>query len=152
MLLLSSLPKIRQPYDFLGNVYGYELVGAKLGMLVAIALPWLELVLGLCLISGLFLSGALLGCIILMGTFVFVQSFALHRGLAISCGCFQTGGTDMIGYGTLIRTVLLLMAAVLGYVLLLSRSRVTPQQSEPPKQGMQAGESTSRLGVASGPP
>jgi hypothetical protein len=39
MLLWSSLPKIRQPYDFLGSVYGYELVGAKLGIFVAMTIP-----------------------------------------------------------------------------------------------------------------
>ena len=39
MFLWSSLPKIRQPYDFLSSVYSYELVGPKLGMFVAMTLP-----------------------------------------------------------------------------------------------------------------
>ena len=39
MFLMSALPKIRQPYDFLGDVYGYEIVGPKLGMLIAMKLP-----------------------------------------------------------------------------------------------------------------
>lgn len=119
LLLWSSLSKIRQPYGFLGNVYEYELVGAKLGMLVAMTLPWLELVLGLCLISDLFVNGALLGGVILMVVFSFAQASALWRGLPITCGCFNPSSTELIGYISLIRTVLLAVAAVLGYVLLL---------------------------------
>ena len=46
MFILSSVPKIRQPYAFLGSVYGYELVGAKVGVLVAMVLPWVELGFG----------------------------------------------------------------------------------------------------------
>jgi uncharacterized membrane protein YphA (DoxX/SURF4 family) len=126
-LLWSSLPKIRQPYTFLGNVYEYELIGAKLGMLVAMTLPWLELLLGLCLISGLFVSGALLGAVVLMGVFSLAQASALWRGLAITCGCFNPFGTEPIGYTTLIRTSLLAVAATLGYALVLFRTRGMPQ-------------------------
>ncbi len=60
LFIYGSLPKIRQPYDFLSNVYGYELVGPKLGMLIAMVLPWLELFTGICLVGGIFISGALL--------------------------------------------------------------------------------------------
>lgn len=31
MFIASSLPKIRLPYAFLSDVYGYELVGPKMG-------------------------------------------------------------------------------------------------------------------------
>ncbi|MFH1616423.1 MAG: MauE/DoxX family redox-associated membrane protein [Planctomycetota bacterium] len=50
MFIYSSLPKIRQPYDFLASVYSYELVGPKVGMFVAMTLPFLELIVGICLI------------------------------------------------------------------------------------------------------
>jgi len=39
MFLYSSLPKIRQPYDFLASVYKYELVSPKLGLLIAMVPP-----------------------------------------------------------------------------------------------------------------
>ena len=39
MFLMSALPKIRQPYDFLGDIYGYGIVGPKLGVLVAMTMP-----------------------------------------------------------------------------------------------------------------
>jgi len=86
-------------------------------------LPWMELLLGLCLISGLFVSGALLGGIILMGVFTFAQASAISRGLAISCGCFNTSNAGLISYATLIRTILLLLVAAVGYVLVLLQAR-----------------------------
>ena len=119
LFLWSSLPKIRQPYDFLSNVYEYELVGAKLGMLTAMVLPWLELLLGICLLGGICAGDALLASTTLAAVFVFAQASALYRGLEISCGCFSTSGSGFVNYATLIRTCLILLAAVTGYMCLL---------------------------------
>lgn len=46
IFIAGSIAKLRQPYDFLGSVYNYELVGPGLGAVVAIVLPWLELFVG----------------------------------------------------------------------------------------------------------
>jgi hypothetical protein len=114
ILLASALPKIFHPYHFLGNVYEYELVGPRLGTAVAIVLPWLELILGVCLVGGICLGGALLTASGLMAVFMFAQASAIHRRLAISCGCFGAG--EAVGYGSMIRTALLLLTAVMAYV------------------------------------
>ena len=119
MFLWSSLPKIRQPYDFLSSVYSYELVGPKLGMLVAMTLPWLELLVGICLIGGVFVSGALLASAGLGAMFAFVVGSALHRGLDISCGCFSTSAGDKISYMTLIRAIGILLLSGLSYLAVL---------------------------------
>lgn len=113
----SGLAKIRQPYDFLSNVYDYELVGAKLGLLVAVVLPWLEVLVGAALLIGLFAGGGMLGAFFLCALFVGVQSSALARGLTIACGCFSATSAGLISYTTLIRTSLLLLAsgAILGW-------------------------------------
>jgi hypothetical protein len=105
-----------QPYDLLSGVYGYELVGPKAGMLVAMTLPWLELFVGICLIGGIFVSGALLVSIAMGAMFTFGLAIALYRGLDISCGCFGTSTADVITYGTLIRAVIIMVASLLAYV------------------------------------
>ena len=124
MFLWSSLPKIRQPYDFLSAVYSYELVGPKLGMLVAMTLPWMELLVGICLVGGIFVSGALLAGAALGALFTFVLASALYRGLEISCGCFSSSGTGQIGYLTFLRAVAITLcsaAAYAGVLFLQSR-------------------------------
>lgn len=115
MFIISSLPKIRQPYDFLSSVYGYELVGPKAGVFVAMLLPWTELLVGICLVGGVFVSGALLASVVMGMMFTFVIASALYRGLDISCGCFSTSSAGKISYATLVRACLILVLSTLAY-------------------------------------
>jgi uncharacterized membrane protein YphA (DoxX/SURF4 family) len=116
VFLYGSLPKIRQPYDFLSSVYNYELVGPKLGVLVAMVLPWAELFVGICLIGGIFVSGALLVSIALGAIFSFAIASALYRGLNISCGCFSASSTEQIGYITLVRALVIMIISAVAYL------------------------------------
>jgi uncharacterized membrane protein YphA (DoxX/SURF4 family) len=115
MFVMSSVPKIQRPYDFLSSVYGYELVGPKLGVLVAIVLPWLELFVGVCLLDGVFVGGALLASIGMGVLFAFVLGSALWRHLDISCGCFSTAASGKISYLTFIRAAVIAVVSAAGY-------------------------------------
>lgn len=126
IFILSSIPKIKQPYDFLASVYNFELVGPKLGMMVAMTLPWLELFAGICLIGGIFVSGAFLVCSAMGAMFVYVIISALVQGLEISCGCFGASSTDTVNYNTLIRAGAILIFAIAGYLMLIFR-RIKPE-------------------------
>ena len=117
MFIYSSLPKIRQPYDFLSDIYSYELVGPKLGMFVAMVIPWAELLVGICLVGGIFIGGALLMSIALGAMFSFVLGWAIHMGLNISCGCFGSSSTDMIDYSTLIRAIAITLLSATAYLI-----------------------------------
>ena len=117
LFLYSGLPKIRQPYDFLSSVYNYELVGPKFGILVAMVLPWLELLVGICLVGGIFVSGALLVSMVMGAMFAFAIASALYRGLNISCGCFSTSSAEQIGYTTLMRACGILLLSIAAYVV-----------------------------------
>lgn len=121
MFIWSSLYKIRQPYDFLANVYEYELVGPKLGMITAMTLPWLELLVGICLVGGIFVGGALLVSAGMAAMFTFVLSSALYRGLDISCGCFGAIG-GVISYSTILRATLILLLSIVAYIGVVWRS------------------------------
>jgi len=115
LFLYSSLPKIRQPYDFLSNVYGYELVGPKLGLLIAMILPWFELLAALCLLGGAFVGGALLACASMAVIFTYALSYALYSKLTISCGCFGSGN-ESINYLTLLRSIGILVLSITAYI------------------------------------
>ncbi|MFC1677270.1 MauE/DoxX family redox-associated membrane protein [Planctomycetota bacterium] len=127
IFIWSSLPKIRQSYDFLSSVYSYEIVGPKLGMLVAMTLPWLELLVGICLIGGIFISGALLIGSAMAAMFTFVLSSALYRGLEITCGCFSANA-GIISYSTVIRASIILFFSIIAYfTVILSRPHIDMQ-------------------------
>lgn len=105
LFLWSGMVKIRMPYDFLSDVYNYELVGPRLGMFVAMTLPWFELIVGACLLGGLCVTGALLGSMAMAAAFTFAISWAVYHGLSIGCGCFGSGG--LVGYGPLARAIII---------------------------------------------
>ena len=115
MFIVSSLPKIQRPYPFLGSVYGYEIVGPKLGVLVAVVLPWVELFAGVCLVGGVFVGGALLASMGMGALFTFVLGSALYRHLDISCGCFNTSSAGKISYLTLIRAIVITVVSAAAY-------------------------------------
>jgi uncharacterized membrane protein YphA (DoxX/SURF4 family) len=133
MFIMSSLPKIQQPYSFLGSIYGFELVGPKMGMLVAMVLPWVELLTGVCLVGGVFVGGALLASTGMGVLFTFVLASALYRHLEISCGCFSNAGAGKISYLTLIRAIVITLVSAAAYAetILLAPKQWRPPSAEP---------------------
>jgi hypothetical protein len=133
MFIMSSVPKIQRPYEFLGSIYGYELVGPKMGMLVAMVPPWVELFAGVCLVGGVFVGGAMLASVGMGMLFTFVLGSALYRHLDISCGCFSNAGAGKISYLTLIRGIVItaVSASAYGGTILLAPKQWQPSAAEP---------------------
>jgi len=90
IFVLASIDKIIHPAAFAEAVNNYQILPDALINLTAIILPWLELILGIFLILGLWLPGAVLLSNILLVTFLGTLVFNLARGLDIKCGCFIT--------------------------------------------------------------
>ena len=90
-------------------------------------LPWLELLVGICLIGGILVGGALLASITMAAMFVFALSSALYRGLEISCGCFGASG-DLIGCSTVIRACLILLFSSAAYIAMIVSPSYMRQQ------------------------
>ncbi len=91
VFLYASLDKIAHPAAFAQDVYNYQILPDALVHLAALVLPWLELFLGLCLITGFWLPGSVLAANGLLVVFVGALAFNAARGLDIHCGCFSTG-------------------------------------------------------------
>ena len=112
--VLAGCVKLFWPYDFLHAVYAYELFSRQLGLLLAVALPWMELILGVCLLSKIGTRVAAAWCGFLLSAFVIVQMKALSAGLEIDCGCGPTS-TPVSGV-TVLRTSLLTIVAGLAFL------------------------------------
>lgn len=114
--IASSLPKLRQPFLFLGTVYKYQLIGSDYGKVIAATLPVLELTIGCLLLSGVLVGGAFLCSSLLAALFTVVQASVLARGIEVGCGCFGVGSSnDLVSLGTVLRTALLLPIALVGW-------------------------------------
>jgi len=90
IFVYASVDKILHPAAFAEAVYNYQILPDHLVNLTAIFLPWLELILGACLIAGIWMPGAALIANILLVAFTGALLFNLIRGLDIHCGCFTT--------------------------------------------------------------
>ncbi|HIM53772.1 MAG TPA: hypothetical protein EYI88_04235, partial [Candidatus Marinimicrobia bacterium] len=58
--------------------------------IAGLVLPWLELILGVFLIFGVFLEGSTSLTIGLYIFFIIILSQAVFRGIDVHCGCFKT--------------------------------------------------------------
>ena len=98
ILIYASLDKIADPYTFSKAISSYEfssLLGLSvLNNLLALILPWLELILGFFLILGIYTDEVINFIILLMIFFTVMLSQAYFRGLNLEdCGCGLNNGT-----------------------------------------------------------
>ena len=77
--------------EFTRKVANYKIVIAPWDAVVAYMVPCFEIVVGVCLIAGLLLRGALLTAAGMTVVFMVGIGQAMVRGLDINCGCFSTG-------------------------------------------------------------
>jgi cation diffusion facilitator family transporter len=90
VFLYASYDKILHPQAFAQAIYNYQILPDGLVNLTALVLPWLELLLGLCLVAGVWLPGATVISSGLLTLFLAALVFNQLRGLDIHCGCFST--------------------------------------------------------------
>jgi len=93
VFLFASYDKILHPQAFAKAVYNYQILPDAAVNLAALVLPWLELLLGLCLVGGFWLPGATLLSSGLLAVFIGALIFNQVRGLDVHCGCFSTDST-----------------------------------------------------------
>ena len=90
IFVVSSTEKLLSHYqNFLYVIQAYDIVPAPLDEWGARVFPWLELMLGVFTILGLWMIWVLRGLLISTAVFLFVVGQAVLRNLPIEkCGCF----------------------------------------------------------------
>ncbi len=90
IFVVSGFEKLVSPYqNFLYVIQGYQIVPAGLDVIVAQVFPWIELLIGLFIVLGLWVRWSLIGGMGMVLTFLTIVGQALIRKLPIDeCGCF----------------------------------------------------------------
>jgi uncharacterized membrane protein YphA (DoxX/SURF4 family) len=131
VFLAAALGKIGEAGPFARQIHYYRLLPVGFENLLAITLPWIELVAALSLVFG---YRARAGAVItagLMGLFVFVVASAVARGIDIECGCFGTSDGSRVGAAKLIENVGLLALALIAS-LTPTVGQAAPEQQPAP--------------------
>lgn len=92
VFLYAALQKIVSPGDFSRAIDNYRILPDALVNMTAVVLPWIELLTGICLVSGLLLRGAVFLCTLFLLIFFSALIFNMARGLNMDCGCFGSAG------------------------------------------------------------
>lgn len=88
LFIYAGAVKIVDPVEFARDIDNYKMLPWQIGVGLALYLPWLEILAGLALITGVLYRGGVFILTGLMAVFVVATIIARARGLDISCGCF----------------------------------------------------------------
>ena len=120
VFIYASYDKILDPEKFARDIANYHIIPFGLENSIAIILPWLELLIGMGIILGIFLDGS----VVLSGSFLILFIFmifqAMMRGFNIECGCGLKEG-EMVGWPKILENIVFLGAS---YIVFYSRNRV----------------------------
>ncbi len=86
--VFASIDKASEPAAFAAAIANYRLISEPWTILVATILPWVELICGIGILSGIYLRGSSLLLFLMLSVFTLAVLTGLIRGLDISCGCF----------------------------------------------------------------
>lgn len=120
----ASLDKIESPAAFAKAVYQWQIGGPVAANLVAVTLPWIELVAGLLLVVGVWRREAAMVIALMLVVFVVAAGSVMARGIdVLNCGCVSLAEDAApaawppawmrgVGWFLVARNLLLLAAAV----------------------------------------
>jgi putative oxidoreductase len=109
----AALAKLSDLAAFSAQVHNFRVLPIWSENLVAMTLPWIELVAALSLLLGIQARSGALVATGLLAVFTVAVALAVARGLDFQCGCFGTADATRVGWGKLLQnTGLLAVGAV----------------------------------------
>ena len=89
LFIYASLDKIQNPQEFSDLIDNFHITPIIVNNIVALTLPWVELIIGIGLISSIYLDAMIHLTILLLVWFIFILAQAVIRGIDTHCGCFK---------------------------------------------------------------
>jgi putative oxidoreductase len=133
--VFASLDKIASPATFARIVYQWQVIGPVPSNLVAVTLPWVEIVAGLLLVAGVWKRESALVIALLLVVFIVAAGSVMARGIDVeNCGCVSLAKAGAaspwppawmkgVGWFLVCRNLALLAAALVLVFLAPSRGR-----------------------------
>jgi len=123
IFLVAAWGKIADPASLAKIIHNYNILPDVLINPAALVLPWVEVVIGVCLVTGYACRGASLFATVLLIVFIAAMAYAYFRGYNTQCGCFTTKADEPISPVSLVRdgSMLVLAAVVLAGSFLHAR-------------------------------
>ena len=127
--VVAGALKVMDPGKFAESVENFRMLPHEFINVVAITLPWIEIVAGLFLVLGLWWVASAWLINLMTVAFIGAIASAVARGLSIDCGCFGTVGGRKTGLTAIAEDLALLACGV--WVLWRARQRANRPAPEP---------------------
>ena len=117
VFIYAGWSKLVSPIEnFIAVIEGYQFLSQSLISIVVFFLPWLELIFGTFLLSGLLtrVSAGLLGIFLVVYVVLLLRSLLLHLSVS-ECGCFGSGIVLAPWQALLLDSGLLIMSLILAW-------------------------------------
>jgi hypothetical protein len=88
LFIYAGAVKVIDSVEFARDIDNYKFLPWRLGVSLALYLPWLEIFCGVALITRVLYRGGVFIVTALMSLFILASIIAKARGLDVSCGCF----------------------------------------------------------------
>lgn len=114
IFIIAAKEKIIAPANFSSSIANYKLFPVEFINILAIIIPWIELISGSLLLLGIWTkeNSAIMTLLLIVFTIAIIIS--LFRGLNIDCGCFGTAYGEQIGLLKISENLLLILS---GFIL-----------------------------------
>jgi putative oxidoreductase len=110
VFLAAAIPKVLDPVTFATDIDNYRMVPDALIGPMAVGFPLLETIVGLSLVTGVYARGGAIVASGLLAAFAIAMIQAIVRGIDLDCGCFGHVVETQVGWLTVTRNVVLMLA------------------------------------------
>jgi uncharacterized membrane protein YphA (DoxX/SURF4 family) len=113
LFIYASLDKIAHPEAFARAIANYKITPYWGVNIIALVLPWVEMVAGLALVLGIWVRGSSFVFTAMIIVFIGAMAQAALRGIDTHCGCFSVDAGEKVGLLSVGRDIAMLVACVM---------------------------------------
>jgi uncharacterized membrane protein YphA (DoxX/SURF4 family) len=112
IFVVAGASKIGHGAEFAAQIAGFRILPQPVIAPMALALPFLEVLLGGYLIVGLFTRASAWIAVLLLAAFDGAIASAVVRGMTVSCGCFGPNDKTVTTWGEVARDAIFVVLAI----------------------------------------
>lgn len=118
VFIYAGIGKITDPEAFAQSIINYKLFPISSVNIIAIIIPWIELIAGILLLFGIAVKENIVIINALLALFIILVVISMARGLNIECGCYGARGGQQVGFQKIIENGILFL---LGFIIFMNK-------------------------------
>lgn len=120
LFIFYGVSKVANPSHFANEIGNYNMLPDLIIQIMALVIPWIELIVGVLLLFGVYLNENGFIATVLLIIFTLAVAIAFSRGLDISCGCSGNDAGQKVGWLKIFENIGLI---VLTLILSITKSK-----------------------------